>query len=137
MGSRVKITVEVIKKNASCQTVFPKMPLEVAHCPSQGEVHAPIFKACRVVIDEAGRIDGHNAVIAQTFLHHSFRDMNRADMPLLSSLHKIELVKPPMTECTSQQLPASLSGVSNQIADIPLGRVLPVDPFTALLPREI
>ena len=58
-------------------------------------------------------------------------------MPFLPSLHDVKFMKTTVAKAVCFQLSKGLCGVRNDIADIPLGRILPVNAFTAFLPGKV
>ena len=64
-----------------------------ARHPGYGEIVPLAAQARAVVVDERPGEHRHEAIVTQAPLHDSFGDMDAPNMPRLSPLHNIELVK--------------------------------------------
>lgn len=73
--------------------MLSEVALQMCTHSIDGEVISFVFKGCSVVINKRTREHRHYAVIAQAALNNAFLDSDTFNVPVLSSLKNIKLVK--------------------------------------------
>ena len=93
MRQAPEIILEVELVDTALSPIPPVMVLQVLPEPPELEVHAPVFQARAVVVDEAPGINLRQEVLAQAFLDGPLLDGQRVDVPHLPMLHRRKAVE--------------------------------------------
>lgn len=129
MADAVEKFMEIIDQDVPIPPKFAIKLVQMSFQASERVINAFSFLTGRVIRNQPRTKNGSEQVVAQTTLHHTLRNMYRADVPVFPALKNVKLDKSVTFPCATQQFALSYAHIDKCVLFVGLGRMFP--PYAA------